>query len=80
MIQAASILGAVLILAAYAGHQGGWIGRHSSLYHLLNALGGAILFAVAVEAFQIGFMILEMVWTAISLGALVRTLRRPSGA
>ena len=81
MMQFASLLGAALILAAYAAHQAGRMGRDSLLYHSLNALGGFVLCVVAVDASQAGFIILEGVWTAISLGAIVRTARRrPSGA
>jgi hypothetical protein len=81
MMQVASLLGAVLILAAYAAHQAGRMGRDSLLYHSLNAVGGLVLCVVAVGASQAGFILLEGVWTAISLGAIVRTARRPpSGA
>ena len=76
MIQVASLLGAGLILAAYAAHQAGRMGRESLLYHVLNAVGGAILFGVAIDASQAGFMILEGVWTVISLAAVARSLRR----
>ncbi|HKB08330.1 MAG TPA: hypothetical protein VKF61_08645 [Candidatus Polarisedimenticolia bacterium] len=80
MMQFASLLGAALILAAYAAHQAGRIGRESILYHSLNALGGFVLCVVAIDASQAGFIVLEGVWTVISLGALVRTARRPSGS
>lgn len=80
MSQLASIVGAVLILAAYAAHQAGRLGRESALYHLLNVIGGLILGAVAVQSFQIGFIILEGVWTLISLIALVQLGRGPSRA
>jgi hypothetical protein len=79
-MQAASIVGAALILLAYASHQAGAMGRDSSWYHLLNLAGALILCVVAVDAFQIGFIVLEGVWAVISLVALVRTARRPAGA
>ena len=75
MIQFVSIIGAALILIGYAAHQGGWMGRDSLRYHVINAAGGAILLVVAVQAFQIGFILLEGVWTAISLAAIVRVAR-----
>lgn len=81
MMQLASLAGAALILAAYAAHQAGRMDRESLLYHALNALGGLVLCVVAVDARQAGFIVLEGAWTAISLGALVRTARRrPTGA
>jgi hypothetical protein len=81
MMQFASLLGAALILAAYAAHQAGRMSPESLLYHALNALGGLVLCVVAVDASQAGFIVLEGAWTAISLFALVRTARRrPTGA
>ena len=80
MTQVVSIVGAALILAAYAAHQAGWVGRDTLSYHLLNAAGGMVLCAVAIDARQIGFIILEAVWTVISLAALGRIWKRPSGA
>jgi len=76
MMQSASLLGVALILAAYAAHQAGRMSPGSLTYHALNALGGLVLFVVAVDASQIGFIVLEAVWTAISVVALVRTARR----
>jgi hypothetical protein len=80
MMQTASLLGAALILAAYAAHQAGRMDRDSAWYHILNLAGALILCVVALEAFQIGFIVLEGVWAAISLAAFVRTVRRPAGA
>ncbi|MEE9293066.1 MAG: hypothetical protein V3U83_09090 [Acidobacteriota bacterium] len=75
MIQFVSIIGAALILIGYAAHQGGWMGRDSLRYHVINAAGGAILLVVAIQAIQIGFILLEGVWTAISLAAIIRVAR-----
>lgn len=78
LAQGASIAGAVLILAAYAAHQAGRLGRESMAYHLLNAAGGGLLLAVAIDAVQIGFIVLEAVWIAISLAALRRLVAQRS--
>ncbi|MCZ6695539.1 MAG: hypothetical protein O7A63_03265 [Acidobacteria bacterium] len=75
MIQLASIVGAALILIAYAAHQSGRMGRDSLRYHIINAAGGGILLVVAIHAVQIGFILLEGVWTLISLAAIVRVSR-----
>jgi hypothetical protein len=80
MVQVISTAGAVLILLAYGAHQAGWMGRDTYLYHVLNAVGGIVLCTVAVDAFQIGFIILEGAWTVISLAAIVRLWRRPIAA
>ena len=65
-----------MILAAYAAHQAGRMGRESLAYHIVNAAGGAILFGVAVDASQLGFILLEGAWTGISLYAIARSLKR----
>jgi len=38
----------------------------------LNAAGSAILAYIAFHPFQIGFVVLEITWAAISVYALVR--------
>jgi hypothetical protein len=70
--QLASFAGALLILIAYAGHQLGWMNARHSAYNILNGVGSAILAYIAFHPFQVGFVILEVAWTAISLFALVR--------
>lgn len=70
--QAASFVGALLILFAYAGHQMRWMDSRRAGYNLLNAAGSAILAYIAFHPFQIGFVILEVTWTLISVYALVR--------
>lgn len=70
--QLVSFLGALLILIAYVGHQMGWMNPRSAAYNILNAAGSVILLYIALHPFQIGFIVLEGVWTLISLYALVR--------
>ena len=75
--QVASFLGALLILIAYVGHQMGLIYSRSAAYNILNAIGSAILAYIAFHPFQIGFVVLEITWTLISLYALFRP--KPGG-
>lgn len=64
---------------AYAAHQAGRLGRDAASYHVLNAVGAALLFVVALATRQAGFILLEGVWTAISVVALWRLVRsRPA--
>jgi hypothetical protein len=70
--QIASFVGALLILIAYGGHQMGWMNPHSAAYNILNAVGSGILGYIAFHPFQIGFVVLESVWTVISIYALLR--------
>lgn len=73
--QLASFVGALLILIAYVGHQMSWMNPRSAVYNILNAAGSAILLYIALHPFQIGFIVLEAVWTLISLYALARPKR-----
>ncbi|HTR23872.1 MAG TPA: hypothetical protein VMI10_07795 [Terriglobales bacterium] len=70
--QLISFVGALLILIAYVGHQMAWINARRPAYNLLNAIGSAILWWIALHPFQIGFLVLEGVWTLISIWALLR--------
>ncbi len=70
--QIASFVGALLILVPYAGHQMKWIDPRKTAYNVLNAVGSAILAYIAFHPFQIGFVVLEVAWTLISVYALVR--------
>ncbi|PYX08913.1 MAG: hypothetical protein DMG88_08800 [Acidobacteria bacterium] len=70
--QLVSFAGALLILIAYAGHQLKWIDARSAGYNILNAVGSVILGYIAFHPFQIGFVVLEVAWTLISVYALLR--------
>jgi len=73
MRQLISFVGALLILIAYVGHQMEWINARRPAYNILNAAGSAILWWIALHPFQVGFLVLEGVWTIISVWALFRT-------
>ena len=60
----------MLILIAYAGHQMGWMRSESAAYNILNAIGSGILGYIAFRPFQLGFVVMETAWVAISLWAL----------
>jgi hypothetical protein len=70
--QLISFVGALLILIAYVGHQMAWINARRPAYNILNAAGSAILFWIALHPFQIGFLVLEGVWTIVSIWAPAR--------
>jgi uncharacterized membrane protein HdeD (DUF308 family) len=76
--QAVSLLGAAMILAAFGAQQAGKLRSESLAYLLLNLLGALILTYFAVEARNLGLIVLEGSWSAISVVSLVRTLARPS--
>ena len=81
MDQVVQIIGALLILAAFAGLQTGRIGAASRLYLVLNLLGSVTLAVLAWYERQWGFLLLETAWAIVSAWALVRVLsgREPMG-
>jgi hypothetical protein len=74
LIQVISVLGALAVLAAYTANQFRWIGPTNLSYTLLNLVGAGVLSAVAILERQWGFLLLEGVWTLVSLLALVKQL------
>jgi hypothetical protein len=74
--QIISIGGAVTILAAYAAQHMGKLDRESKLYAFLNLVGAGILTWAAIRARQVGLILVEGAWAAISLAALIRLLVR----
>jgi hypothetical protein len=75
MLQAISLVGAFLILGAYAANQLGRTGPSSLPYQLANLVGAGILTVVAVIEVQPGFILLEGTWTLVSLWGAIRILR-----
>jgi hypothetical protein len=48
-------------------------------YNVLNGVGSAILAYIAFHPFQVGFVLLEVAWTVISVFALTRAWRQAPG-
>ena len=72
MDQLFSLVGALLILGAYAGQQMGVLSGRPRLYGAMNFVGGAALTVVAFQASQWGFVLLEGTWAALSVPSLMR--------
>ena len=70
MEQAISVVGALLVLAAYAGHQMGLIARSNPLYSWMNLVGSLVLAVIAFRAQQWGFVLLEGAWAIVSVPPL----------
>jgi hypothetical protein len=80
MEQLVQVVGALLILIAFAAAQFGAMDPHSRTYLVLNVLGSLILAVLAWRERQWGFLLLESVWAVVSCWSLRATLRsaRPS--
>jgi hypothetical protein len=82
VIQVFSVIGALLILLAFAANQLGRLDTSNLSYQLSNLVGSAILTVVAVIEVQLGFILLEGTWALVSLWGTIRVLRdeRPGEA
>jgi hypothetical protein len=73
MDQAVQVLGSLSILAAFVAAQVGATSTTSRAYLGLNLLGSLVLTAIAVFELQLGFLLLEGCWAAVSAWQLGRT-------
>lgn len=72
MIQLVSLAGAMLILAAFTLQQRGRWQAQERRYLWCNAVGAFTLTLVALHEQQWGFLLMEGVWTLVSLYGLLR--------
>jgi hypothetical protein len=75
MDQVIQIVGALLILAAFAAAQAGRLDQRAPSYLVLNLIGSAILAVLAAIDEELGFLLLEGVWALISAHSLWTVLR-----
>jgi hypothetical protein len=80
VVHVVSLVGAVLVLAGYAGQQYAGLRSDGALYAVLNLAGSAMLAATALRPLNPGVLLLETVWALISLGILLRAGRPRPGA
>lgn len=79
MGQAIQIIGALIILGAFAANQLGDLRTDSRLYLLLNLVGSVVLCILAVVEGQLGFILLEAVWAVVSGWSLFVILGEEAG-
>ena len=75
MLQVVQVAGALMILAGFAGTQMGRMRVDSLTYLVLNLAGSIVLTVLALIEEQWGFVLLEGVWSAVSLWSLSRVMR-----
>ena len=73
--QIVQLVGAILILVAFAASQFGAMAPHNRGYLVLNLVGSAILAVLAFVERQYGFLLLEGVWALVSAWSLTQVLR-----
>jgi hypothetical protein len=78
LAQLLQLAGAMLVLAGFTLAQLRVLDPQSLAYLILNVVGAAILAALAFEERQWGFLLLEGVWTVVSVAGLVGRLRAPT--
>ncbi|HVG00397.1 MAG TPA: hypothetical protein VND68_11195 [Chloroflexia bacterium] len=74
-IQAISLVGSLLILAAFVAGQLRKMEPSDRSYVLLNLVGSSILAIVALIEQQWGFLLLEGVWALVSLWSTLQLIR-----
>ncbi|MBS1565716.1 MAG: hypothetical protein JST39_15115 [Bacteroidetes bacterium] len=67
--------GVAILLVAYLFNLLGKLSRDGKPYILLNILGAALSCLASVLIHYMPFVLLEAVWTLVSIGALVNGLR-----
>ena len=75
MDQVVQVVGALMILAGFAGLQLGRISAVSRTYLVLNLVGSVVLAVLALHEEQWGFVLLESVWAVVSAWSLIQVLR-----
>lgn len=73
--QIISVIGAVLILTAYAALQANRLDQKGRTFCLMNFFGSALLTWIAIVDQRVGFIVLEGAWALLSLVPLVRPRR-----
>jgi hypothetical protein len=73
--QVIQVVGALLIVAAFAAVQFERMRPDSRTYLVLNLVGSVILAVLAAASAQWGFLMLETVWAIVSAWGLAQALR-----
>jgi hypothetical protein len=72
MDQVIQVIGALMILVAYAAAQTGRWSTDDAVYLWLNLFGSIILAVLAATSSNWGFLLLEGVWAIVTAGSLLK--------
>ena len=78
IFQVVSMVGAILILAAFAAQQFQRLAAETKTYQMLNLIGGFCLLVAAIQARMYGFILLEGSWTVVSAWGVWRMMKSGS--
>jgi hypothetical protein len=74
-LQILSMIGSILVLIPYALLGLRLMDSTSFIYSFTNFVGSVILMYVAFDIMQYGFILLEVVWTSVSVYGIYRALK-----
>ncbi len=80
MAQAVQLIGAFLILIAFALAQAGLMAPRGRVFLVLNLAGALVLAGSAYAERQWGFFVLEAAWALVSAAGLIRRPSAPATA
>lgn len=75
LFQVLSVVGALMVLTAYALIQSGIWRELDTGYLALNIIGSLLLGVVAIEDHRAGFILLEFAWAGLGFIGVVRAIR-----
>jgi drug/metabolite transporter (DMT)-like permease len=74
LLQVLSVVGALMVLTAYALIQSGIWRELDAGYLALNIIGSLLLGIVAIEDQRVGFILLEFAWAGLGFIGVVRAI------
>ncbi|MEY4527999.1 MAG: hypothetical protein RL768_1718 [Nitrospirota bacterium] len=75
LFEVLSVVGALMVLTAYALIQSGIWRELDAGYLALNIIGSLLLGIVAIEDQRVGFILLEFAWAGLGLIGVVRAIK-----
>lgn len=80
LLQILSVVGALMVLGAYAMIQNGIWRELDAGYLALNIVGSLLLGVVAIADERVGFILLEFAWAGLGVVGVVRAMKARKAA